>query len=168
MVEPPKFITARHVAAVFEKMGYDPAAGTKVFGLLLELLTKDKARQQEEEQDEELLQEGIAASLAEAESAAIATGTSPPRGAAGMDGGIAGSSSDRDRAMSAEEEAADLQQARQSESASRDSFFNTPLYARKPRSSFTATLPFASTTPASSSSNYSGANAKIDVADFVR
>jgi hypothetical protein len=29
-VEPPKFITARHVAAVFEKMGYDSAAGTKV------------------------------------------------------------------------------------------------------------------------------------------
>jgi hypothetical protein len=30
VVEPPKFITARHVAAVFEKMGYDSAAGTKV------------------------------------------------------------------------------------------------------------------------------------------
>jgi hypothetical protein len=30
VVEPPKFITARHVAAVFEKMGYDAAAGTTV------------------------------------------------------------------------------------------------------------------------------------------
>jgi hypothetical protein len=30
VVEPPKQITARHVAAVFEKMGFDPAAGTKV------------------------------------------------------------------------------------------------------------------------------------------
>jgi hypothetical protein len=27
LVEPPKFITGRHVAAVFEKLGYDPLAG---------------------------------------------------------------------------------------------------------------------------------------------
>lgn len=27
VVEPPKFITGRHVASVFEKLGYDPAAG---------------------------------------------------------------------------------------------------------------------------------------------
>eukprot|EP00600_Ochromonadales_sp_CCMP1393_P010926 CAMPEP_0174996974 /NCGR_PEP_ID=MMETSP0005-20121125/696_1 /TAXON_ID=420556 /ORGANISM="Ochromonas sp., Strain CCMP1393" /LENGTH=1057 /DNA_ID=CAMNT_0016251449 /DNA_START=95 /DNA_END=3269 /DNA_ORIENTATION=- len=40
VVEPPKFITARHVAALFEKLGYDPACGTKVFGVLCEALTR--------------------------------------------------------------------------------------------------------------------------------
>ena len=52
-MEPPKHITARHVAAVFEKRGYDPAAGTKVFGVLLELLAKDKERLIEEEIEEQ-------------------------------------------------------------------------------------------------------------------
>jgi hypothetical protein len=61
------------------------------------------------------------------------------------------------------EEELDLAAARASESAVRDSFFNTPLYARKPRtSSFTASLPF------SSSSSSSNASAKMDVADFVK
>jgi hypothetical protein len=60
------------------------------------------------------------------------------------------------------EEDLDLAAARASESAARDSFFNTPLYARKPRSSFTASLPF------SSSSSSSNASAKMDVADFVK
>lgn len=42
VVEPPKFITGRHVAAVFEKLGYDPAAGQKVFTLLCEALNRIK------------------------------------------------------------------------------------------------------------------------------
>ncbi len=28
VVEPPKFITAKNVATIFEKLGYDPACGT--------------------------------------------------------------------------------------------------------------------------------------------
>eukprot|EP01034_Spumella_vulgaris_P043300 gene43300-53758_t len=39
VVEPPKFITGRHVAAVFEKLGYDQAAGQKVFTILCEILS---------------------------------------------------------------------------------------------------------------------------------
>lgn len=42
VVEPPKFITGRHVAAVFEKLGYDSSAGQKVFTLLVEALNRIK------------------------------------------------------------------------------------------------------------------------------
>lgn len=41
-VEPPKIITGRHVAAVFEKLGYDPASGQKVFSLLFEAVARLK------------------------------------------------------------------------------------------------------------------------------
>lgn len=41
------------MSAVFEKMGYDPAAGSKVFSILLDLLAKDKARLIEEEMEEQ-------------------------------------------------------------------------------------------------------------------
>jgi hypothetical protein len=34
MVEPPKFITSRHVSAVFEKLGYDAEGGQKIFNAL--------------------------------------------------------------------------------------------------------------------------------------
>lgn len=30
VVEPPKFITAKHVSAMFEKLGFDPSCGQKV------------------------------------------------------------------------------------------------------------------------------------------
>ena len=40
VVEPPKFITARHVAAIFEKLGFDASCGTKVFGVLCEALSR--------------------------------------------------------------------------------------------------------------------------------
>lgn len=40
MVEPPKFITARHVAGIFEKLGFDASCGQKVFGVLCEALTR--------------------------------------------------------------------------------------------------------------------------------
>jgi hypothetical protein len=33
-VEPPKFITGKHVAAIFEKLGFDATCGQKV-GVLL-------------------------------------------------------------------------------------------------------------------------------------
>ncbi len=42
VVEPPKFITARHVTAVFEKLGYDGDAGQKVFNILCEALARVK------------------------------------------------------------------------------------------------------------------------------
>lgn len=42
VVEPPKFITGRHVAAVFEKMGYEPSGGMKCFTILMRALEKNK------------------------------------------------------------------------------------------------------------------------------
>jgi serine/threonine protein kinase len=42
VVEPPKFITARHIAAVFEKLGYEPALGQKAFTILCEGLSRIK------------------------------------------------------------------------------------------------------------------------------
>jgi len=43
VVEPPKFITGRHVAAVFEKMGYEPSGGMKCFTILCKALEKSKS-----------------------------------------------------------------------------------------------------------------------------
>lgn len=40
VVEPPRYITARHVSAVFEKLGYDAAGGAKLFNILCETLAK--------------------------------------------------------------------------------------------------------------------------------
>jgi len=40
VVEPPKFITGRHVAGIFEKLGFDATCGQKVFGVLCEALTR--------------------------------------------------------------------------------------------------------------------------------
>ena len=45
VVEPPKFITQRHVAAVFEKMGYDTAAAQKVFNILMEAASRFKTEE---------------------------------------------------------------------------------------------------------------------------
>lgn len=149
VVEPPKLITARHVAAVFEKMGYDAASGTKVFGVLLELLAQDKARQLEEESEE---QEG-----AESTTTTGSAGGTSSNGT-GNSGGTASSAAET--AVYSDEQDLDPAATRASE-ANRDSFFTTPLYARKPRSSFTAALPFATSSAPS-------ANAKMDVADFVR
>jgi hypothetical protein len=42
VVEPPKFITQRHVAAVFEKLGYDPSCAHKVFLILVEAVSRIK------------------------------------------------------------------------------------------------------------------------------
>lgn len=42
MVEPPKFITARHVAGIFEKLGFDASCGQKVFGVLCEAVTRSE------------------------------------------------------------------------------------------------------------------------------
>ncbi len=42
VVEPPKFITQRHVAAIFEKMGYDSGAAQKVFQILVEAVSRFK------------------------------------------------------------------------------------------------------------------------------
>jgi hypothetical protein len=39
-IEPPKFITGKHVAAVFERLGYEPLAGIKLFGALCEALAR--------------------------------------------------------------------------------------------------------------------------------
>jgi hypothetical protein len=40
VVEPPKFITGKHVSAIFEKLGFDASCGQKVFGVLCEALTR--------------------------------------------------------------------------------------------------------------------------------
>jgi serine/threonine protein kinase len=52
VVEPPKFITQRHVSAVFEKLGYDPSCATKVFQILLEAVQRFKLKQQSMESDD--------------------------------------------------------------------------------------------------------------------
>jgi hypothetical protein len=39
VVEPPKFITGKHVAAIFEKLGFDATCGQKVGVLLLVVVT---------------------------------------------------------------------------------------------------------------------------------
>jgi hypothetical protein len=41
-VEPPKFITSRHVSAVFERLGYEAASGAEVFQLLWEAVAQSK------------------------------------------------------------------------------------------------------------------------------
>jgi serine/threonine protein kinase len=55
VIEPPRFITAKHVAAIFEKFGYSPENGTKVFDILCNALQKLKHVPQnlEEENAEE-------------------------------------------------------------------------------------------------------------------
>lgn len=40
LLEPPKHITSKHVAAVFERVGLDPAGGIKVFHALCEALRR--------------------------------------------------------------------------------------------------------------------------------
>ena len=40
VVEPPKFITGRHVAAIFEKLGFDSSCGQKVFSVLCEAVAR--------------------------------------------------------------------------------------------------------------------------------
>jgi hypothetical protein len=46
-IEPPKFITGKHVAAVFERLGYEPLAGIKLFGALCEALARRKRQMKE-------------------------------------------------------------------------------------------------------------------------
>jgi serine/threonine protein kinase len=40
VVNPPRYITAKHVSAIFEQLGYDPEAGAKVFDVLCEALQR--------------------------------------------------------------------------------------------------------------------------------
>lgn len=40
VIEPPKYITSKHVAAIFEKFGYDPHNGVIVFDVLCETLQR--------------------------------------------------------------------------------------------------------------------------------
>jgi hypothetical protein len=40
--EPPEYITAKHVSAVFERYGFNPRSGHKVFNLLCDVLAKLK------------------------------------------------------------------------------------------------------------------------------
>mmetsp|Transcript_25523 Transcript_25523/g.37678 ORF Transcript_25523/g.37678 Transcript_25523/m.37678 type:complete len:829 (+) Transcript_25523:68-2554(+) len=44
VVEPPKFITARNVSAVFERLGYSPEVGTKIFNALCAALARRRAQ----------------------------------------------------------------------------------------------------------------------------
>lgn len=53
IVEPPKFITGRHVASVFERLGYDPSTGQMIFNSLSDALTRARRRQQEEQEESE-------------------------------------------------------------------------------------------------------------------
>eukprot|EP01033_Poteriospumella_lacustris_P005415 gene5415-3858_t len=40
VINPPRYITAKHVSAIFEQLGYDPVAGAKVFEVLCEALQR--------------------------------------------------------------------------------------------------------------------------------
>ena len=51
VVEPPKFITGKHVAAIFEKLGFGAVAGSKVFSILREALDKRRGRMSDDEED---------------------------------------------------------------------------------------------------------------------
>jgi hypothetical protein len=140
----------------------------------MELLAKEKARAQEEDRGEDSLQHDgygdisvepftpppVGAHSSAAEATATTT-TSSASAAANI--AMHGSGGPVD------EEADAGTAARASESPARESFFNTPLYARKPRNSFTANLPFgSSSTTATTVSTGTGANVKMDVGDFVR
>jgi len=58
VVEPPKFITARHVSTIFEKLGFDPSGGVKLFNVLCDALVKKRRRvSQIEEGNENQLDE---------------------------------------------------------------------------------------------------------------
>ena len=46
-IEPPKYITSKHVAAVFERLGYEPLAGIKLFGALCEALARRRTQRKE-------------------------------------------------------------------------------------------------------------------------
>jgi hypothetical protein len=52
VVEPPKFITVKHVGSIFEKLGYDPVAGQKAFTILYDALKRIKTENQEEMEEE--------------------------------------------------------------------------------------------------------------------
>jgi hypothetical protein len=145
-----------------------------VFGLLMELLAKEKARALEVDRGEDSLQHDgygdisvepftpppVGAHSSATEATTVTT-TSSASAAANI--ALHGSSGPVD------EEGDAGTTARASESPARESFFNTPLYARKPRNSFTANLPFgSSSTAAATVSTGTGANVKMDVGDFVR
>jgi hypothetical protein len=141
----------------------------------MELLAKEKARAQEEDRGEDSLQHDgygdisvepftpppVGAHSSATEATTVTT-TSSASAAANI--ALHGSSGPVD------EEGDAGTTARASESPARESFFNTPLYARKPRNSFTANLPFgsSSTTATTTVSTGTGANVKMDVGDFVR
>ena len=42
VVEPPRYITNRHVAAVFERLGFDPVRGQRAFQLLCDAVARTK------------------------------------------------------------------------------------------------------------------------------
>lgn len=56
VVEPPKFITAKHVAALFDKLGYDSKMGQKIFAALCEALARrGELSNLDEEEDESMM-----------------------------------------------------------------------------------------------------------------
>jgi hypothetical protein len=110
--------------------------------VLLELLAQEKARQLEEDIEE---QEGAAAEAA----AALA--------------GLPETEAEVDPATNTTTATTStVTKSRLSESPPREPLPQPPLYARKPRSSFTSSLPFAS------NNSHAQNNAKMDVTDFVR
>lgn len=40
VVEPPKFVTGRHIAAIFERLGYEPSIGHRIFNTLVEAVAR--------------------------------------------------------------------------------------------------------------------------------
>jgi hypothetical protein len=54
VVEPPKFITAKHVAATFERLGFDGAGGQKIFAALCEALARRRQGSSDGPDDSEM------------------------------------------------------------------------------------------------------------------
>jgi serine/threonine protein kinase len=52
VVEPPKYITGKHVGVIFERLGFDPTGGQKIFGALCKSLSKTGKEPQEIVHDE--------------------------------------------------------------------------------------------------------------------
>lgn len=90
VVEPPKFITPRHVAEVFAKLGYCPEDGKAVFSALCETLARvsehERSPSRESDGGEDSLREGLVSPLG------LLQGLGPGMGLGhAVDGGLVGS-----------------------------------------------------------------------------
>ncbi len=65
VVEPPKFITGRHVGAIFEKLGLDPTGGMQIMAALCEAVAKWKKQHNQDSSDSEGRNSNVSATIPE-------------------------------------------------------------------------------------------------------